>query len=91
MLTTDYSPGVHRVVSVIDVARQVVDRFLGSSAVTREGWVHLNPLQFGVAAPWDPMDPLPVRFLQRETAQAELISVQRRQPRVWVYTDGSIQ
>ena len=91
LLTTDYSPGVNRVVSAIDVARRAVDRFLASSAVTREGWVHLDPLQFGVAAPWDPMDPLPVRFLQRETAQAELISVQRRQPRVWVYTDGSIQ
>ena len=40
----------------------------------REGWEHLDPLQFGVAAPWDSVEPLPVRFLEQETAQVELIS-----------------
>ena len=90
LLTTDYSPGVNRVVSAIDIARRAVERFQASSVVTREAWERLDPLHFGVAAPWDPVDPLPLRFLLRETAQAELLSAQRRLTGVWVYTDGSV-
>ena len=61
------------------------------SAETREGWEHLDRLQLGTAAPWDPVSPLPVRFLDRETAREELISARRCQTGVWIYTDGSVQ
>ena len=91
LLLTDYSPGVNRVVSAIDVARRVVERFQASSATTREGWEHLDRFQLGTSAPWDPVAPLPVRFLDRETAREELISARRCQPGVWIYTDGSVQ
>ena len=57
----------------------------------REGWEHLDHLHFGAAAPWDLVDPLPIRFLDWETAWEELTATRRRQTRVWVYTDGSIQ
>ena len=48
----------------------------------------MDPLQFGVATPWDLVDPLPIRFLEQETAWTELISTQRHQIVVWVYTNG---
>ena len=53
---TDYSPGVNWAVSAIDVAQWAVERFQASSTMTREGWDRLDPLQFGVAAPWDPVE-----------------------------------
>ena len=79
---TDYSPGVNRVVSAIDVAWRAVERSQALSAETREGWEHLDHLQLGTATPWNPAVPLPVQFLDRETAREELISARRRQPRV---------
>ena len=91
LLTTDYSPGVNRVVSAIDVARRAVERFQAWNTATREGWEHLDRLQLGPAAPWDPISPLPVRFLARETAREELISAHHTHPGVWIYTDGSVQ
>ena len=50
---------------------------------------HLDRLYVRAAAPWDHVDPLPVRFLDRETAREELHAA--RQTGVWVYTDGSVQ
>ena len=91
LLTTDYSPGVNRVVSAIDVTRRAIERFQASSAGRREAWEHLDRLHIRAAAPWDIVDPLPVRFLARETAREELLAARRRQPGVWVYTDGSVQ
>ena len=44
-----------------------------------------------VVAPWDPVDPLLVQFLERETAHVELISTQRLQTGVWVYINSSVQ
>ena len=79
LLTTDYSPGVNRVVSAIDVTQRAIERFQALSEETREGWEHLDRLHFGAAAPWDLVDPLPVRFLDRETARAELIAARLRQ------------
>ena len=88
---TDYSLGVDPVVSAIDVTRCAIERFQASSAETREGWEHLDRLRFGAIAPCDLVDPLPVQFLDRETARAELIAARHRQTGVWVYTDGSVQ
>ena len=68
LLETDFSPGVNRVISAIDVTRRAVERFQASSDAMRIGWEHLDTLQFGVSTPWDPADPLTFRFLQRDTA-----------------------
>ena len=58
LLMIDYFPGVNLVVLAIGVAWRVVEQLQASSIVTREGWERLDPLQFGVDAPWDPVDPL---------------------------------
>ena len=91
LLMTNYSSGVNRVVSAIDVTRRAIERFQASSAEMREGWEHLDRLHFRAAAPWDIVDPLPVQFLDREIAREDLFAARRRQTGVWVYTDGSVQ
>ena len=55
------------------------------------GWEHVDPLHFREHSPWDPTPEVSIRFLQRETAQEEIRSLQTTSADgVWIYTDGSI-
>ena len=91
LLERDYSLGVTRSISAIDVARRAVERFRASSTVAAMGWDHLDRLCFGLSPPWAPIDPFPLRFLPRDSAHADLAKAHSRRQGVWVYTDGSVQ
>ena len=91
LLERDYTLGVTRSISAIDIVRRAVERFRASSTAAAAGWDHLDRLCFGISAPWTPIDPLPLRFLPRDSAHAKLAEAHRCRPGTWVYTDGSVQ
>ena len=91
VLERDHTLGVNGIISALDTARGEVRRLLRSGVVDVAGWTHLDPLCFHEHAPWDPTPELPIRFLPRETALAEIGSLQTSaSDGVWIYTDGSI-
>ena len=91
VLERDHTLGVNGIISALDIARGEVRRLHRSGVMTADGWEHLDPLCFHEHAPWDPRPELPTRFLPRETAAAEIRSLQTTATdAVWIFTDGSI-
>ena len=91
VLEHDHTLGVNGIISALDTARGEVRRLHRSGVVDDAGWEHLDQLCFREHAPWDPAPALPIRFLPRETALAEIGSLQTTaSDGVWIYTDGSI-
>ena len=91
VLQRDHTFGVNGIISALDTARGEVRRLHWSGVMTEDGWERLDPLCSHAHAPWDPRPELPIRFLPRETASAEIRSLQTTAPdAVWIFTDGSI-
>ena len=91
LLERDYTLGVTRSISAIDIGRRAVERFRASSTIAATGWDHLDRLCFGSSAPWATVAPLPLHILPRASAHTELVEARRRRHGVWLFTDGSVQ
>ena len=91
LLERDHTFGVNGIISAQDTARGEFRRLQRSRLVEATGWEHVDPLHFREHSPWDPTPEVSIRFLQRETAQEEIRSLQTTSAAgVWIYTDGSI-